>query len=198
MINIPANAITRISLLYKVGGINCMTSFHVRQAAVVTFDNWRTDISNVGGIMMDELRRPQSTGVLYYGAIARVLNHSEIPSLGFNANRTGQTNAIPLPAVNYFQIDLHSISESAAGRRRKNAMRLSGIATSLISNQSWMEGMTEQFLDHLKGRAGSTFYSGFTTYDWVIAYQVADIYTATFISAITARGSARVLSSRQR
>lgn len=197
---VPANSISRVSLAYRVPNVDCITSFHLRNDVAVSNDGWRADMQGAGPIMMNTLRQIQALAVTYTGATARVLDHPEIPSIAFNAGALGATLSDPLPALNYAQIDLYSSQATAANRRVRNAMRLSGIASGYWKDNCLSDGLEAGWLNSLRGLAGTDFYVGNASYVWCTAYHPipSGNYTWAFISAVNMRMSARVLSSRQR
>lgn len=200
---VPANSITRISLQYRVPSVDCITSFHLRNDIALSNDAWRDDILAAGPVMMNQLRRAQSIKVTYTGAVARVLDHPEIPSVAFTAQAVGQALTDPLPAVNYCQLDLYATAAPASGRRARNAMRISGIANGFWYDDCLDDALETQWLNAIRALAGTDFYVGNAAYIWVIAYHPIQMtppvaHTWGFISAVNSRFSARVLSSRQR
>lgn len=197
---VPANSITRVSLQYRVPNVDCITSFHLRNDVQVSNDGWRADQLLAGIFMMNHLRQLQSIAVTYLGGTARVLDHNEIPSIGFSAISTGQVLSDPLPALNYAQVDMYSSAATASGRRVRNAMRVSGIASGFWKDNCLSDGIEAQWLNALRAQAATTVYTGNATYTWVNAYRagVGLPHVWGFISAVNMRFSARVLSSRQR
>ena len=198
---VPANSITRVTMQYRVPNVDCLTSFHLRNDVILTNDAWRADMLVAGPVMMNQLRRIQAPQVQYLGAVCRVLDQPQIPSVAFSAGAVGQANTDPLPAVNYMQLDIYSSTAHGSGRRVRNAMRISGVAFGFWQGNALEDELEQNWLDSLRGMAGSTWYAGNAAYFWVTAYRVLPTlptHTWGFISAINSRFSARVLSSRQR
>lgn len=195
---VPPNSITRLSLQYTVGGVNCVTSVHGRNDAVLTQTQWVDDVQDWGPLFFQRFRVLQSTAVTYQGAHARVLGHPELPSAGFSGGGTGSVASPTFPALTYVQMDMRTNAFSAAGRRRKNAVRIAGIAQLLVNDNAMMESDIVQFKS-LWGSLMSTLWSGHAGWLWVAAYDVTRTSAnSAVINGVNMKGSVRVLSSRQR
>lgn len=195
---VAPNSITRVTLQYTIGGVECATSIHGRNDSVLTNSQWVTDVQNWAPLFIQRFRTIQSIDLVYQGVQARVLGQPNIPSIGFSGGGLGAVNGPSLPALTYVQMDMRSNAFSAAGRRRKNAVRLSGIAMALIDDNAMMEADVQQFKS-LFSTLMSTLYVGFSGWLWVVAYQVTPTSAnSAVVNGVNMKGSVRVLSSRQR
>jgi len=195
---VPANSITRASVGYNVGGIACVISVHAVNSSVLTQQQWVDDVAGWVPLFIQRWRIIQSNEVVYSGISARVLGNPAIPSASFSGGGTGAIASPSLSALSYLQVDLRGYGISAAGRRRRNAWRLSGLAHLIMDDNSMMASDVTQFLVQF-GALQGTLFVGNSSWLWVIAINVTRTSAQSdAVNSWNMKGSVRVLSSRQR